>query len=129
MALRSKGKPNDDVREYIEVLAPLKVTEREAEVARLVAWHFDNAEIADELRISLSTVKSHVGRLLLKLQTENRGVLAGEVRRILREYRDVRDRQRRAKAPNLSLVKRKGAVAPTKRAAGGPGDPPPTLDA
>lgn len=45
---------------------------RELEVLRLLAGGRDNAQIAAELFISLSTAKSHVSRILGKLRSENR---------------------------------------------------------
>jgi len=94
--MREKGRPDDDIRDYVHALAPLRITEREAEVARLVAWHFDNAEIANELGISVSTAKTHVAHILFKLGIENRGTLAGEVRLIIEAFRAERDRKKQA---------------------------------
>jgi ATP/maltotriose-dependent transcriptional regulator MalT len=45
---------------------------REAEVLTLLALGRSNAEIAEELWISLATVKSHVRRLLTKLDKRDR---------------------------------------------------------
>ena len=114
------GFSNDDVRDYVEALtpAPYEVTQREAEVARLVSWHFENPEVAEHLRISINTAKAHVGRLLLKLQCESRGVLAGEVRRIVREFQDAKERRLRAATTSLALVGRKKAP-PVGRVANG----------
>ena len=50
--------------------APL--SEREAEVLKLVAAGLDNVEIADTLTISPSTAKSHVSSVLRKLKLPNR---------------------------------------------------------
>jgi DNA-binding NarL/FixJ family response regulator len=48
------------------------LTEREEEVLLTVARGRTNAEIADELHITLSTVKTHVGALMNKLGARNR---------------------------------------------------------
>jgi LuxR family maltose regulon positive regulatory protein len=53
-----------------QILEPL--TPREQEVLYLLADGATNQEIADRLVISLTTVKKHVGSLLLKLAAENR---------------------------------------------------------
>lgn len=50
----------------------LHLTEREVEVLRLIAEGKDNSQIAEELFISVQTVKSHVSNTLAKLQVENR---------------------------------------------------------
>ena len=52
------------------------LTGREEEVLRLVARGRTNTEIADELFVSLSTVKTHVASLMTKLDARNRVEIA-----------------------------------------------------
>ena len=52
------------------------LTEREEEVLVTVARGRTNAEIADDLCISLSTVKTHLASLMSKLGARNRVELA-----------------------------------------------------
>ncbi len=52
------------------------LTDREEEVLATVARGRTNAEIADELHISLSTVKAHLSSLMTKLEARNRVELA-----------------------------------------------------
>ncbi|GAA4151147.1 response regulator transcription factor [Actinomadura keratinilytica] len=51
------------------------VTPRELEVLELVARGLSNTEIADHLRVSLATVKTHIGHLLAKLHARDRAQL------------------------------------------------------
>jgi len=52
------------------------LTEREKEVLYLIAEGRSNKEIADELHISIKTVKTHVSNLLMKCELEDRTQLA-----------------------------------------------------
>jgi DNA-binding NarL/FixJ family response regulator len=52
--------------------ARAELTERESEVLRLIAEGKENAQIAEELFISVQTVKNHVSNILAKLEVENR---------------------------------------------------------
>jgi len=58
----------------VQPVAPL--SDREEEVLLTVARGRTNAEIADELNISLSTTKTHLASLMMKLGARNRVELA-----------------------------------------------------
>ncbi|MFF3740181.1 response regulator [Streptomyces sp. NPDC002566] len=51
------------------------ITDRELEVLGLIARGLSNTEIAEHLRLSLATVKTHIGRLLTKLHARDRAQL------------------------------------------------------
>ncbi|MCI9144107.1 MAG: hypothetical protein HFH87_16065 [Lachnospiraceae bacterium] len=61
-------------------LRSLGLTDREAEVARLAATGMTNAEIGQELYISMATVKKHMTHVLEKTQCGDREALAEKVR-------------------------------------------------
>src|SRR5512134_2287466 len=48
------------------------LTERELEVLKLMVAGLNNAQIAERLVVSLSTVKYHIGNILMKLKVDNR---------------------------------------------------------
>ena len=49
-----------------------KITQREKEILELVAKNYSNTEIAKQLFISVSTVKSHISAILEKLNANGR---------------------------------------------------------
>jgi len=51
-------------------------------VVSLVGQHLTNAQIAEQLFISVPTVKSHLNRAFAKLGVKNRGQLAAAAHRI-----------------------------------------------
>ncbi|WP_367139789.1 response regulator [Streptomyces sp. STD57] len=55
-----------------EALPRAELTGREEEVLRLMATGLSNPEIAQSLMVSLETVKTHVGNVLIKLGAQNR---------------------------------------------------------
>ncbi|HZD56212.1 MAG TPA: response regulator transcription factor [Anaerolineales bacterium] len=52
--------------------SPEKLTERETEVLRLIALGKSNKEIASDLSVSETTVKTHVSNILMKLDLPSR---------------------------------------------------------
>lgn len=51
---------------------PEVLTDRETEIVRLLARGLSNAEIANEIFVETSTVKSHLGRAMTKIGTRDR---------------------------------------------------------
>ena len=55
-----------------EPLGQANLTQREADVLRLMARGRSNTEIAGELHLGVQTVKTHVGNVLTKLGARDR---------------------------------------------------------
>ena len=82
--------PTTPPKQPIEAL-----TQREEQVLAAVAGGRTNSEIADELHISLSTVKTHIASLMAKLGARNRvetALWAYETSRVGSQRRDTRER-------------------------------------
>lgn len=63
--------PSDELTSETE-LKKLNLTTREYEVLQLLTQGYTNAEIAGKLFLSLSTVKTHVSNLFVKMNVTNR---------------------------------------------------------
>lgn len=66
-------------RPAVPAASPLPLTERELEIARLVARGLTNAEIAEALFISAGTAKTHIANIQAKLAARNRVGIAAWV--------------------------------------------------
>jgi DNA-binding CsgD family transcriptional regulator len=63
-------------------LRRLDLSNREYEVLQLMAKGFSNADIANNLFLSLSTVKTHVSNLYLKMDVKSRTQATGKAKKL-----------------------------------------------
>jgi DNA-binding CsgD family transcriptional regulator len=63
-------------------LRRLDLSNREYEVLQLMAKGFSNADIANNLFLSLSTVKTHVSNLYLKMDVKSRTQAIGKAKKL-----------------------------------------------
>lgn len=63
-------------------LKKLNLSNREYEVLQLLAKGYSNADIAESLFLSVSTIKTHVSNLLMKMDAENRTQALVKARRL-----------------------------------------------
>ena len=59
-----------------ELIEKYKISKREMEVIELICEGYSNKQIAEELFISIETVKDHNSRIYLKTEVKNRTQLA-----------------------------------------------------
>nr|WKN37413.1 response regulator transcription factor [Tunicatimonas sp. TK19036] len=74
--------PQDEFTINKTELEKLNLTRREYEVLQLLTQGHSNAEIADNLFLSLSTVKTHVSNLLVKMEVKNRTQATEKAKRL-----------------------------------------------
>lgn len=63
-------------------LKKLNLSKREYEVLQLLSKGYSNAQIAENLCLSLSTVKTHVSNLFVKMDVKNRGQAIEKAKRL-----------------------------------------------
>lgn len=72
--------------EYVTIneaeLSKLNLTEREYDVLQLIVKGHSNADIAEHLFLSVSTVKTHVSNLFVKMNVKNRTQAMEKARRL-----------------------------------------------
>lgn len=69
--------PNSEVKQEVRVLKPMSfielgISKREYDVLLLLGKGLSNQEIADQLYVSMNTVKTHTSRIFEKLDVKNR---------------------------------------------------------
>jgi DNA-binding CsgD family transcriptional regulator len=74
--------PSDDFTINETELEKLNLTNREYEVLQWLTKGYSNAEIAAHLFLSLSTVKTHVSNLFVKMDVKNRTQALEKARRL-----------------------------------------------
>lgn len=67
-----EGSLVDEPENIQKRLSLLKISSREYEVLQLIGKGFSNQQIADQLHISLSTVKTHTSKIFSKLNVNRR---------------------------------------------------------
>jgi len=66
----------DEAQQTRKKIEKLNITERETEILKLISDGLTNAQIAEQLVISLSTVKNHVASIIHKLSVKDRTQVA-----------------------------------------------------
>jgi DNA-binding NarL/FixJ family response regulator len=81
ITLHQEGRVVEDGGEPVQLYLPAALTRREREVLSLVAQHYSNRMIAEQLVLSVDTVKTYVSHILEKLAVSNRYEAAEVARR------------------------------------------------
>ena len=71
---------HDEATNWYRLNSGEQLSERELEIVRLMAGGATNQEIAEQLVITVGTVKSHINHILRKLDAHNRTEAVAEVR-------------------------------------------------
>lgn len=74
--------PNDAFTVNERELENLKLTNREYEILLLITQGLSNADIAEQLFLSLSTVKTHVSNLYVKMDVKRRAQAIEKAKRL-----------------------------------------------
>ena len=72
--------PKDETLSFAQFCEKFGISNRESEIIKLICKGYTNKEIAEELFITLQTVKDHTSRIYLKTEVKNRTQLANRVR-------------------------------------------------
>ena len=107
-AFRAEQGHHPPVHANLDALTP-----RELEVLRLLAHGLSNAELASQLTLSEATVKTHVGRILTKLQLRDR------VQAVVVAYRTSLVEPRQSQLTNTDWSAEKGVSFRTNSITGG----------
>jgi len=79
-AIRTNKKKKYSIQNYENFFNKYQITEREKETILLILKGYENKEIADKLKISLSTVKKHINSIYQKCNVINKIELANLVK-------------------------------------------------
>jgi DNA-binding CsgD family transcriptional regulator len=74
--------PSEDFTINQKELEKLNLTNREYEILQLIVKGYSNADIAENLFLSLSTVKTHISNLYIKMDVKRRGQATDKAKRL-----------------------------------------------
>jgi DNA-binding CsgD family transcriptional regulator len=79
---KRKASDSDEAKKIQTRLSLLNISTREYEVIQLIGKGYSNQQIADQLHISLSTVKTHTSKVFSKLDVNRRTQLVQKAREL-----------------------------------------------